>query len=42
MSRHKIVKNMDLDDEMDEVYGDVDEDYYEDAGVEELSEEDQG
>lgn len=29
MSRHKMIKNMDLDDEMDDVYGDEEEEYYE-------------
>ncbi|KFX97640.1 hypothetical protein V490_02690 [Pseudogymnoascus sp. VKM F-3557] len=37
MSRHKIVKNMDLDDEMDDYDGGDD---YADDGAEELSEED--
>ncbi|KFY50116.1 hypothetical protein V496_09589 [Pseudogymnoascus sp. VKM F-4515 (FW-2607)] len=37
MSRHKIVKNMDLDDEMDDYDGGED---YADDGAEELSEED--
>ncbi|KAN0120239.1 P-loop containing nucleoside triphosphate hydrolase protein [Hyaloscypha variabilis] len=39
MSRHKLIKNLDLDDELDEFDGG--EDYDDGAGGEELSEEDQ-
>jgi len=38
MSRHKLVKNLDLDDEMDDYDGGEE---YADDGAEELSEEDQ-
>jgi len=31
MSRHKMIKNLDLDDEMDDMYGE-DDDYYEEGG----------
>lgn len=37
MSRHKLVKNIDLDDELDDFDG-----YSDDGGEEELSSEDKG
>ncbi|PMD65660.1 uncharacterized protein K444DRAFT_608232 [Hyaloscypha bicolor E] len=40
MSRHKLVKNLDLDDELDDFDGGGN--YDDGAGGEELSEEDQG